>query len=160
MLLTEKQRDALNLLIQHKTSKQISRELRVSPHTVDQRIEFAKRKFGVATRGELAQAYLRWLTVHEQLTYEKSHIAELADRLETSISEQRDAVAGLVHSEWSDLEVPQSTATDYRVVPELFSGKSGVIYRLGAIFLIAVLMVITVLGGLTIFVTLTEIMGR
>ncbi|MDE2442643.1 MAG: LuxR family transcriptional regulator, partial [Betaproteobacteria bacterium] len=33
-LLTDKQLDALNLLVKHKTSKEISRELGISPHTV------------------------------------------------------------------------------------------------------------------------------
>lgn len=55
--LTAKQHEAVNLLIQHMTSKEISRILGISPHTVDQRIEAAKKKFGAETRGQLAQAY-------------------------------------------------------------------------------------------------------
>lgn len=33
--LTAKQREVLDLLIEHKTSKEISRQLGISPHTVD-----------------------------------------------------------------------------------------------------------------------------
>lgn len=55
--LTRKQRDVLDLLIQHKTSKQISRDLDISPFTVDQRLNAARDKLGLATRIELAQRY-------------------------------------------------------------------------------------------------------
>lgn len=40
--LTAKQREVLDLLIQHMTSKEISRQLGISPHTVDQRIMLAR----------------------------------------------------------------------------------------------------------------------
>lgn len=40
--LTRKQRQVLDLLIEHKTSKEIARRLSISPHTVDQRTQFAK----------------------------------------------------------------------------------------------------------------------
>jgi len=59
--LTDKQRAVLDLLIEHKTSKEISRELGISPHTVDQRIMLARAKLGVVTRIEVAQAYRRLL---------------------------------------------------------------------------------------------------
>ncbi len=57
--LTDKQRQVLDLLIQHKTSKEISRALGISPHTVDQRIMLSRAKLGVSTRSEVAQAYRR-----------------------------------------------------------------------------------------------------
>lgn len=57
--LTDKQRQVLDLLIQHKTSKEISRALGISPHTVDQRIMLSRTKLGVSSRSEVAQAYRR-----------------------------------------------------------------------------------------------------
>src|SRR6478752_3465006 len=51
--LTAKQREVLDLLIEHKTSKEIARELGISPHTVDQRIQFAKEKLGASSRSEV-----------------------------------------------------------------------------------------------------------
>ncbi len=57
--LTDKQRQVLDLLIQHKTSKEISRALGISPHTVDQRIMLSRAKLGVSSRSEVAQAYRR-----------------------------------------------------------------------------------------------------
>ena len=59
--LTEKQRQVLDLLIDHKTSKEIARELRISPHTVDQRIQFAKDKLGARSRSDVAVIYRRLL---------------------------------------------------------------------------------------------------
>jgi DNA-binding CsgD family transcriptional regulator len=59
--LTTKQCEVLDLLIQHKTSKEISRHLGISPHTVDQRIMLARAKLQVASRSEVAQAYRRLL---------------------------------------------------------------------------------------------------
>ena len=55
--LTKKQREVLDLVLQHKSSKEIARTLQISPHTVDQRIVSARQKLGAASRGELARAY-------------------------------------------------------------------------------------------------------
>lgn len=54
--LTAKQCEVLDLLIEHQTSKEISRKLGISPHTVDQRIMLARAKLNVGTRSEVAQA--------------------------------------------------------------------------------------------------------
>lgn len=72
--LTHKQREVLDLLIQHKTSKEISRLLGISHHTVDQRIMLARAKLGVTTRGEVAQAYRKLVELYEQPVYEFSHV--------------------------------------------------------------------------------------
>ena len=74
--LTAKQREVLDLLIQHKTSKEISRILGISPHTVDQRIMLARAKLHVSTRGEVAQAYRILIDTYERSVYKESHVAE------------------------------------------------------------------------------------
>src|SRR5690242_15958530 len=74
--LTAKQREVMDLLIQHKTSKEIARRLSISPHTVDQRIQFAKEKLGANTRSEAAVAYRRLVETYGQLTYDESGIAD------------------------------------------------------------------------------------
>ena len=73
--LTAKQREVLDLLIEHKTSKEIARQLGISPHTVDQRIQFAKEKLGASSRSEVAQLYRRLIEICGQLTYQESRIA-------------------------------------------------------------------------------------
>ncbi len=72
--LTAKQREVLDLLIEHKTSKEIARHLRISPHTVDQRIQFAKEKLGASSRNEAAAVYRRLVELCGQLTHEESRI--------------------------------------------------------------------------------------
>ena len=51
----EGQRACLRLVLQHKSSKDIARELGISPHTVDQRIRFAMKTLGAANRVEAAR---------------------------------------------------------------------------------------------------------
>lgn len=52
--LTDSQRECLRLVLAHMTSKQISRELGLSHHTVDQRLRFAIKTLGVTNRTEAA----------------------------------------------------------------------------------------------------------
>ncbi|GAA4776402.1 LuxR C-terminal-related transcriptional regulator [Novosphingobium ginsenosidimutans] len=67
--LTEKQRAVLDLLIQHKSSKEIARTLDISPYTVDQRLGGARLKLGAASRGEVARAYAALLSICDESAY-------------------------------------------------------------------------------------------
>ncbi|QMW23483.1 response regulator transcription factor [Sandaracinobacteroides saxicola] len=60
-LLTERQRDCLRLVRANATSKEIARELGISPHTADARLKAAIQTLGVASRREAA----RLLAEHE-----------------------------------------------------------------------------------------------
>ncbi len=42
----------------------------------------------------------------------------------------------------------------------MFFGPMGTIYRLAAIAILAVLLVVAVLGGISIFVTMTEVLSK
>lgn len=155
--LTGKQRQVLDLLIQHKTSKEIARELGISPHTVDQRIQFAREKLGAQTRGEAAVAYRRLLETCGHATYEDSGIAPpppLADSEGQAGSPARGpsprSVAAVGPS-------PEEEA-DYQVGRGLFEGRHGTLVRLGAIVAIAVLLVLLVLGALATFSQLSQLM--
>lgn len=154
--LTAKQREVLDLLIEHKTSKEIARALGISPHTVDQRIQFAKRKLGCITRGDLAVRYGELRGIYGSLTYEESLMANPAIPL--TERHPSDAESALVqeHPEpiYSDSEI--SSAEEYRIVPEMFDGRFGVWVRLGAIVIAALVLIITFLGGLAIFNQLSE----
>jgi DNA-binding CsgD family transcriptional regulator len=54
-LLTEGQRKCLRLVLRHMTSKDIARELDISPHTVDMRLRTAMRTLQVANRIDAAR---------------------------------------------------------------------------------------------------------
>lgn len=76
--LTEAQRACLRRVLQHQTSKDIARELGVSPHTVDQRLRVAARTLGVSSRVEAARVLARHeddgSEVYQSLAYQSSAI--------------------------------------------------------------------------------------
>ncbi len=79
--LTEGQRVCLRMVYRHMSSKDIARELKISPHTVDQRVRFAIQRLGVSSRIEAAKL----LTAHEASksyqpnVYQASDIAPIAE---------------------------------------------------------------------------------
>lgn len=157
---TDKQHQTLSLLVRHMTSKEISRKLGISRHTVDQRIDAAKRKLGVATRGELAQAYLRLRQVSEQMTYEESLIVIPGENLEQLTSDEPGVGSMLVNPDWLEEATLDERHRPYRVGPELLNGDSATIYRIAAIIGIAVLLIVAILGGITMFVEISQILAQ
>ena len=157
--LTAKQREVLDLLIEHKTSKEIARRLEISPHTVDQRIQFAKEKLGASSRSEVAQLYRQLVEICGQLTYQDSRIAASAAEADNGPGTQAGPLSALRRRERTYPNQPRETERDYPVVPELFEGRYGTLIRLGAIIVIAVFLVFLVLGGLAIYSTLSELMA-
>jgi DNA-binding CsgD family transcriptional regulator len=160
--LTDKQRAVLDLLVEHKTSKEISRILGISPHTVDQRIDTARTRLGFASRGELASAYRRQRDatgpIPERLTHEDSHMPIRPFPVENWRRELAGQLAG--HRGGSFLlgrDDPDLVA-DYRVVPELFDGRWGTLARLAAIFLIALLILMAVLAGFSTYIAVSQSM--
>lgn len=183
--LTPKQREVLDLLIQHKTSKEISRALGISPHTVDQRIMLARAKLNVATRGEVALQYRRLLEerrksaplpdmvltedIWEKPIYGSSYVAD--DSSDKHVAEQEDEVPGqtAINRLHQPLHQTGTVATgeavmvhgDYHhVLPEMFDGPNGTLVRLGAIAAITVFLILIILGGLAIFSQLSQIIGH
>jgi len=157
--LTAKQREVMDLLIQHKTSKEIARRLSISPHTVDQRIQFAKEKLGAATRSEAAVAYRRLVETYGQMTYDESGIADPDEASDLAGGPQGPLPVSSLRQRFRSrpLHVPEA---DFQVGPELFDGRFGTLIRLGAILAIAVSLVLVVLGGLAIFNQLSELMAK
>lgn len=165
--LTSKQREVLDLLIQHKTSKEISRILGISPHTVDQRIMLARAKLNVASRSEIAQAYRRLIEIYEQPVYGLSHVGfpPLPDHVPV-----REGVNVLTKPEPDPtaaslpgierFEVRRSSEAYYHVLPEMFDGPHGTLMRLGYIAVITVFLILIVMGGLTMFAQLSSMLDR
>jgi DNA-binding CsgD family transcriptional regulator len=157
--LTVKQREALDLLIKHKTSKEISRLIGVSPHTVDQRIEHAKRVLGASSRGELAQTYLELLRISEQLTCQESHIDPTRDSTDALERGQTGVGFMLAHPERTEMHVTEAKPEAHLVGPRLLHGPSAILVRLTAVLAIAVLLVVTLLGGISIYVTASRLLA-
>ncbi|MDF8335205.1 LuxR C-terminal-related transcriptional regulator [Novosphingobium cyanobacteriorum] len=172
--LTEKQRAVLDLLIQHKTSKEISRELGISPHTVDQRIMLARAKLNVSSRSEVAQAYRRLLeeeresagsAIYERSIYGFSHVAPPANDAHSlfrdDVAERRpEAPTGDMRATMAAPAGDLSGPAYYHVLPEMFDGPNGTMLRLGAIAVIAVFLILIVLGGLAMYGQLAQMIDR
>ncbi|WP_226017793.1 helix-turn-helix transcriptional regulator [Novosphingobium sp. FKTRR1] len=180
--LTAKQREVLDLLIEHRTSKEISRLLGISPHTVDQRIMFARAKLNVATRGEVAQVYRRLLAerevlqpiqsdqaIYERSVYGLSRIVEAASAGQVGTQEDmvapptgtqppQDGRKGPLPMERAEAGI--STGQYHRVLPELFDGPNGTLVRLSAIALIAASLILIMLGSLAMIAQLSDMSGR
>lgn len=170
--LTDKQRAVLDLLIEHRTSKEISRLLGISHHTVDQRIMLARAKLGVASRAEVAQAYRRLMaemganaSIYERTVYDLSDLAlpptvphdqarEDSPEWMRSQPGRREALPrAALHNE--DL----LTEAYHPVLPEMFDGPYGTYIRLGTVAILAMFLILIVMGGLAMFAQLTQIIG-
>lgn len=70
--LTDGQKACLRLVVQHHTSKEIARILGISPFTVDQRLDAARRKLNAASRKDAAKMFasLEAETISEPLVYQ------------------------------------------------------------------------------------------
>jgi DNA-binding CsgD family transcriptional regulator len=74
--LNEGQKHCLRLVLSHLNSKEIGRELDISPHTVDQRLREAMRITGTNSRFEAARKFARLESEHEYqpLIYQQSSL--------------------------------------------------------------------------------------
>ena len=156
--LTAKQREVLDLLLEHMTSKEIARRLEISPYTVDQRINFAKDKLGARTRGEVAVAYRRMVEVCDPSAYENSGIGDSLAVAEKVGGAQLPLPEPIPPEPVGNERVSEPEA-DFSVVPELFDGRYGTLVRLGAIVLITVCLILVILGGLAIYSQLSVLLG-
>lgn len=165
--LTAKQREVLDLLMEHKTSKEIARELGISPHTVDQRIQFSKEKLGVGSRSEVAVEYRRLIQLCQspiqpapepsvQDTYEDSGSAERAVLPDLAVQRDGSDRIALRPSKEGNPGSQAGEGSGHRVVPGMFEGRYGTLMRLGVIVLITTLLLLIVLGGLALFDNLSR----
>ena len=173
--LTAKQREVLDLLIQHKTSKEISRLLGISPYTVDQRINLARAKLDLANRNEVAHVYRQLVSTYQPLVYEPSYIARSPFSAD---SRQRDdtevdtpsavlqlasagqAIAPGYGTITASVSGGPTTTVYYHVLPEMFDGPYGTVLRLGYMAAIALFLMLVALGGMAMFSQLGVMMDR
>jgi DNA-binding CsgD family transcriptional regulator len=86
--LTDGQKDCLRLVDDHHTSKEIARILGISPFTVDQRLDGARRKLKAASRKEAAKIFteIEQATIYDRLVYEPSQVEADANLATSQIS--------------------------------------------------------------------------
>ncbi len=78
LYLTEGQKDCLRLVDDLLTSKEIARKLGISPFTVDQRLDAARRKLNAPSRKTAARIYLELesRSLPQPLVYYPEHLAD------------------------------------------------------------------------------------
>lgn len=108
--LTAGQRECLDLVDDHATSKEIARQLGISRHTVDARLRGAIQTLGVTSRREAAIIFRTAMQAqaYQPLAYQPPRIVSTAARIETSSQEaacgESDDATG------ADIPVPHPTA--------------------------------------------------
>ena len=158
--LTSKQVEVLDRLIQHKTSKEIALELDISPHTVDQRITFAKTKLEAESRGELANRYSELLRICHQTIYEDSHLSFPAIPLDIDRTNKTEAALAYLSPERMDPCAGMDAEDAYADIREAPGAKTGVVKSFGLVVAMMVGLSLSVAGGLAIFIQLSELFAR
>lgn len=164
--LTEKQREVLDLLGENRTTKEIARLLGVSDSAVNQRIEPLRQRLGGVTRAELARRYRAFAAdEHDGRPCEvlAGQNFQVASSLERGHSTQRDDRPG--HYRFEDSmsfahEPPWSRRPELRIVPRLLDGKYAGWTRGIVILLLLVLIIASLVLGLTAAQVLTETLGE
>ncbi len=90
--LNDGQRDCLRLVLAHLNSKEISRKLDISPHTVDQRLRGAIAALGVSTRFEAARRFAEHegAETYQPLIYQSSDIENISKPASLGLSAKQE----------------------------------------------------------------------
>lgn len=149
--LTAKQVEVLDLLIMHRTTKEIARELSIAPNTVDQRINGVRDKWGTLNRKDTARRYAHLIELCGKTTWGISRVDGGPDYADDSGQDLPvDPVfvlsdAGFSpHPDWFD---------DLGAAPtglEAFDARFGKLGRVGAIFVLALILAMTLASSLAI----------
>ncbi|MBT0669799.1 LuxR family transcriptional regulator [Novosphingobium profundi] len=152
--LTDKQVEVLDRLVLHRTTKEIARELAIAPNTVDQRLAGVREKWGTANRKETARHYARlrdlcgkttcdFPGVDDRAVEDESLFQDLPDTPDFVLSDARP-LAGI--PEW----IEDDRGASFPVGLEAFDRRFGRIGRIGAIFVLALMMAMTLATSLAI----------
>ena len=150
--LTAKQIEVLDLLVMHRTTKEIARELGIAPNTVDQRINAVRDKWGTLNRKETARHYARLVELCGKPTYGNSRLDDGGG--EADVDDQdlpvdpvfvlSDAGPMAPHPDWFDDRDVRPTGL------EAFDSRFGRFGRLAAVLLLALIMAMTLASTLAI----------
>lgn len=151
--LTDKQVEVLELLSMHKTSKEIGREIGISPNTVDQRLNAVRDKWGTPNRKETVRLYLALKETCGQTIYQNSLVG-LGDEWREMASDDPRPAFGLPQS--AEMRGANFGEVRTRVLLDRFDARFGFIGRIGAVISLALLTAIT----LVLVLVIADVMGR
>ncbi|SFG14363.1 regulatory protein, luxR family [Novosphingobium sp. CF614] len=150
--LTLKQAEVLDLLVMHRTTKEIARELGIAPNTVDQRINAVREKWGTANRKDTARRYAQLLEQCGKTTCGLSRVDLDSQDIEDGDQDLpadpvfvlSDTASMRRHPDWFDGENVRPTGL------EAFDARFGRGGRVAAIFVLALIMAMTLASVLAI----------
>ena len=171
--LTAKQTACLDLVLRHQTSKQIAQTLGISPYTVDQRLDSARRILGATTRLDAAIEYGRLRQLSESLVYQSEvhHNFSYIDALTQAKTPQRtvhepfllhpsdpvtvdlkapeqEQMLHLAEAQFNELSPPWKPEALIRPFAGPLAGTNGTLRRLVLILALSILMMAVVILGL------------
>ena len=95
--ITPKQRECLDLVLERKTSKQISRILRISKPAVDQRLATARQSLGAVDRDDAVMIYARMLATYDRVAYDSMQLPPVAQSLQSDEQDRASAATLTLH---------------------------------------------------------------
>jgi DNA-binding CsgD family transcriptional regulator len=150
--LTVKQVEVLDRLLQHKTTKQIARELDIAPNTVDNRIVAVREKWDTPDRKSTARFYAMLLARCEK---SPSGFSPLDDPVPAADELARD-LPGSPFFRVSDGQIFDHWPTPSRKPAglEALDARFGKFGRVGAMMVLAMILALTMVAALAIAQTL------
>jgi DNA-binding CsgD family transcriptional regulator len=156
--LTEKERQVLDLVIQHKPTKQIARELGVAPNTVDMRLRSAREKLGTPDRNAAARAYTSLLAACGKPTCGFPVMDEIEDVTLTEVTDRKEAATFVLQDVgWIDRPAPWNTMIEPTSGLEALGDRLGGVARLALVIGLAALLALTVLATFAIAEALSQV---
>ena len=162
--LSAKQCEVLDLLLEHKSNKEIARLLGISPSAVDQRLAAARLRLGTTRRGDTALAYARLKGTCVNST---GGFAQVASGGQIADEDGEDEVGGLLLFEDIGL-FPGPAAGNPLPWPEQQPPHPGLrglavpaspLVRLGLIIVFALLIVVVALIGMSVTQSVVVLLG-
>lgn len=156
--LTEKERAVLDLILQHKPTKEIARELGLAPNTVDMRLRSAREKLGTADRNATARAYASLLNACGKTTCGSTVMEDAGPPLVSDPWERREEATFVLHDAagWIDRSAPWDTRIEPTRSLEAFGDGLGAWARIALVFCLAALLAVTVLATFAIAESLSQ----
>ena len=157
--LSAKQCAVLELILQHKSNKEIARILEISPSAVDQRLSAARARLGTLRRGDTALAYAALKTTCVKNTGDFTQVALGQNFVDEDEEDSTEPLLvfediGLAGS-FPDWPQPERTKASFRdlAVP------ANPLVRVGLIIIFSLLIAVVALIGLSVTQGVVQILS-
>ena len=150
--LTLKEREVLDLVVQHHTSKEIARHLELAPNTVDMRLRSARNKLGARDRNDIARIYRDLLENCGKSTCGPTVMSPPASDWLAAAPETPSPSEFLFNDAASFSLPPPWQASAGAELPEVLDRRFGKVWRVAAIPLgaLSIAMVVAALIGIAL----------